>query len=167
MGHHGAPRLTAFDYCGPRIYSVTCCTFERATWFTDVATVEPASTHLCELAAKWTFDVTYCFMPDHVHLVLEGKSDGSDLRKLMSAWKQQTADHHRRLGTGRLWQPGFYDHVLRDESLLLNLIAYVVQNPIRARLVACADEYPFWGSSVWTRPQLLEAIQGQTPSRGW
>ena len=106
-------------------------------------------------------------MPDHVHLVLEGKSDGSDLRKLMNAWKQQTADRHRRVGVGRLWQPGYYDHVLRDESLLLGLIAYVVENPVRAGLVRSVDAYPFWGSSIWTREQLLEAIQGHAPTRGW
>ena len=167
MGYHGAPRLAAFDYRGPAIYSITCCTFERRAWFTDPATVQIASTRLLKDIETWSFEVTYCFMPDHVHLVLEGKNDDSDLRRLMSAWKQKTADHHRRLGIGRLWQAGYHDHVLRDESLLLNLIAYVVENPVRGGLVATVDEYPFWGSSIWSREQLLEAIQGRSPIRGW
>jgi putative transposase len=168
MGNHGAPRLPGFAYRGIHIYSVTCCTFERTTWFTEGAVVDALELQLRALTAKWSFDASvYCFMPDHVHLVLEGTTEISDLRRLMDEWKQRTGFLHERDSCGRLWQPGYYDHVLRDESNRLGVIAYVVENPVRAGLVQCAEEYPFWGSSIWTRAALLEAIQGHTPIRGW
>ena len=40
------------------------------------------------------------------------------------------------------------------------MIKYIIENPVRAGLVADAREYPFWGSQVYTREQLLEYISG-------
>ena len=37
---------------------------------------------------------------------------------------------------------------------------YIVENPVRGGIVASPIEYAFWGSSVYTREQLLEFIQG-------
>jgi putative transposase len=168
MGHHGAPRLDGFGYRGGHLYAVTCCTFDRTQWFADPATVDDVRGHLLEFVVSWSFQVpAYCFMPDHVHLVLEGTSDSADLRHLIGRWKQRTGYQHARSFHSRLWQRGYYDRVLRDESSWLGLIAYIVENPVRARLVGSVDEYPFWGSTIWSRPQLLEAIQDHAPVRGW
>jgi hypothetical protein len=34
---------------------------------------------------------------------------------------------------------------------------YILENPVRAGLVSCADEYPYSGSEVWTMAELLDA----------
>jgi REP element-mobilizing transposase RayT len=55
---------------------------------------------------------------------------------------------NRRLGrTGAFWQPESYDHVVRDSGELERIVAYVVRNPVKAGLVAAADEWP-WTYSV-------------------
>jgi septum formation protein len=41
----------------------------------------------------------------------------------------------------------------------LGIIAYLLSNPLRAGLVSDLSRYPFWGSGVWERDQLLEAVQ--------
>ena len=47
-----------------------------------------------------------------------------------------------------LWQPGFFDHVLRnDESYSLKW-EYVRENPVRAELAVRADEWPYQGELV-------------------
>ena len=160
MGSHAAPRLPSFAYRGFHAYSITCCTFERHRWFVDAAIVDAVSSSLLLSATDNVFEVpAYCFMPDHVHLLLQAASIDSDLLRMMIAWKQRTGFAHARATGARLWQNGYYDHVLRRENDLLKVIRYLVDNPVRAGLVRDISDYPFWGSGIWQRCELLAAIQ--------
>jgi putative transposase len=160
MGHHGAPRLSSFEYQGLHSYFVTSCTFDRQTWFIDQAAVEAAREQLLQLSSAHHFDVSaYCFMPDHAHLLLDATSPGSNFRRLMHLWKQATGYAHVRRTGARLWQNGYYEHVLRRDEDRFEVIKYLVANPVRAGLVQRVEEYPFWGSAIWDRDQLLEVIQ--------
>ena len=102
-------------------------------------------------------------MPDHVHLLLDANSNDADLAQFMHGWKQRTGYAHSKETGRRLWQQGYYDHVLRHDEDRWRLIAYMIANPVRAGLVAGPLDYQFWGSGVWEREQLLEAIQGSSP----
>ena len=98
-------------------------------------------------------------MPDHVHLLLEATTADGDFCRMINAWKQKTGHGHSKATRRRLWQHGYYEHVLRHGEDRLEVIAYIVANPVRAGLVRDVSDYPFWGSSVWTRDELIEAIQ--------
>ena len=166
MGAHAATRFPSFPYRGCHVYSVTCCARYRRSLFTDAACVEDVTRQLLHLAGANEFEVSaYCFMPDHVHLVLEATSLESGLSRLMNVWKQTTGYAHRRATGTKLWQNGYYDHVLRKDEDRLGAIAYVLSNPLRAGLVSDLRRYPFWGSGVWERDQLLEAVQHLVPDR--
>jgi putative transposase len=159
MGVHAASRLAGFSYVGKHAYSITCCTFARRPLFRDSAVVADVAAQLLKHSSQEHFAVlAYCFMPDHVHSLLEGLEESSDLRRLMTRWKQGTGYIHATGGGGRLWQGGFFDHVLRDEEDRQAVVAYVLANPIRAGLVAHPSDYPYWGSSVWSREELLESL---------
>jgi putative transposase len=160
MGAHAATRSPAFSYRGFHAYFVTCCAGHRRAHFADAGCVDIVRRHLLHLAGACDFEVSaYCFMPDHVHVLLEATSVDSELSRLMNSWKQHTGYAHAR-GTGsRLWQNGYYDHVLRNDEDRLGIIAYLLSNPLRAGLVSDLSRYPFWGSGVWERDQLLEAVQ--------
>ena len=43
----------------------------------------------------------------------------------------------------RLWQDGYYEHVVRDERLIPNITAYILNNPVRAGLAASVQEYAY------------------------
>ncbi len=164
MGSHAAPRLLSFDYRGCREYSVTCCTCERHPSFTEAAVVDRVRKELLQHASVHDFDVSaYCFMPDHVHLLLEANSEDAVLGRLMHGWKQRTGYAHSKETGRRLWQQGYYDHVLREDEDRRRLIAYMIANPVRAGIGADPLDYPFWGSGTWEREQLLEAVQGSSP----
>ena len=47
-----------------------------------------------------------------------------------------------------LWQPGFFDHLLRSNESYDQKWEYVRQNPVRARLVNMAEEWPYQGEPV-------------------
>jgi putative transposase len=167
MGSHAAPRLKSFGYQGVQAYSITCCTFDKRPCFSAPAAVELARLQLLRTAAEREFSIpAYCFMPDHAHLLLSGTSTTSDLRKFMNRWKQRTGFAYSR-ETGRLlWQAGYYDHVLRCDEDLVQVARYIIANPVRAGLVTDPDEYPFWGSTMWTRIDLLEFFRAGDRCRG-
>lgn len=50
--------------------------------------------------------------------------------------------------SGGLWQPGFFDHVLRPEESYVGKWQYIVENPIRAGLVKEVEEWPHQGEIV-------------------
>jgi REP-associated tyrosine transposase len=116
-------------------------------------------------AAAFAVDA-YCWMPDHTHLLLEATSAESDLCRLMNTWKQVTGYAHKQATGKQLWQTGYYDHVLRPDEDRLPVIEYLIANPVRGGLVTEVGSYPFWGSGVWSREQLIEAIQAKRGREG-
>lgn len=40
----------------------------------------------------------------------------------------------------------------------LRVVTYIVENAVRDGLADCALDYPFWGSTVWTREEIVARI---------
>ena len=91
--------------------------------------------------------LAYCFMPDHLHLLVEG-SEGSDLARLMKSFKQASSFDYKQRHGRPLWQRSYYDHVLRGPDELQPAVEYILGNPVRAGLVEDADTYPFSGGEI-------------------
>jgi REP element-mobilizing transposase RayT len=116
------------------------------------------STELLRSASRRLFAVpAFCVMPDHAHALLEGTSVTSNLRQLINDWKHRTG--YRLARYGRMWQRGYYERVLREDEESLPVAAYILCNPIRARIVGSIRDYPFMGSSVYSIEALERAIQ--------
>lgn len=118
----------------------------RARTFFEDGDYELYRDLLAEAAAKARASVwCYCLMPNHVHVIVV-PSDEDGLRRTF-------ADVHRRYTgfinarnrwTGHLWQ-GRFGAVAMDEDYLANAVRYVSLNPVRARLVRRAQDWP-WSS---------------------
>ena len=48
-----------------------------------------------------------------------------------------------------LWQPGFFDHVLRNDESYSQKWEYMRENPVRAGLVPRADDWQYQGELVF------------------
>ena len=95
-------------------------------------------------------------MPDHVHLLVEGRESDSDIERFVRIGKQRSAYRYfRRTSGGRLWQEGFHDRVLRKDDDLRVTARYVIENPVRAGLVTSPADYKYSGSDVWTIRDIL------------
>jgi len=105
-------------------------------------------------------------MPDHLHLLATGTKASADITGFVRRSKQATGHTHVQLHGRPLWQPGFFDRVLREEEDPLIVTAYMVANPIRAGLTNEAGAHPFWGSDTFSREEVLEAIAARTARRG-
>jgi putative transposase len=90
-------------------------------------------------------------MPKHFHLVLWPQGTG-DLSRWMH-WLLTT--HVRRYlrhshSTGHVWQGRFKAFATQEDEHLLTVLRYIERNPLRASLVARAEEWP-WSSLHWLR----------------
>ena len=88
----------------------------------------------------------WCLMPNHVHLILVPQAEDG-LRRAMARVHRRYAGfvHARRRRTGHFWQ-GRYGAVAMDEDHLAAAYRYVNLNPVRARLVKRAQDWP-WSSA--------------------
>lgn len=153
--HRKANRLRPESYRGRRAYFLTLCANERRKILATAVLVESLVAILRATCGSHSFNVNgYCFMPDHLHLVVIGESDSASLPRFMQAFKSLAARETGKLGIAKPWQKGFYDHVLRDGESIDSAVLYAFMNPVRAGLVRHAEEWPYSGSFVFAWPNM-------------
>ncbi len=130
------------------MYFVTVRTAYNHHVFTDPDNVKRVQNVLVDCSVKKSFRIlAYCFMPNHLHLLIEGQ-DTASLKDFMRLFKQRTSYEFKRESGGCLWQPSYYDHILRNEESFIRVGRYIVDNPVRAQLVKDFREYPYIGSET-------------------
>lgn len=151
--------LRTFDYAGLHRYFLTFCTIERRPLFVTLDAVDCVRTQFLRAADDGYAFLAYCFMPDHVHLLVDGTSDDSDCRRFIARGKQLSGFHYKKQFGEPLWQRYGFEHTLRSDEATLSVARYILENPVRAGLVKCVEEYPFLGSDVYAIADILEAVQ--------
>ena len=153
-----SPRLKGFDYTGSYAYLITMNTAGRLPRFTSPTLVGSCLGSLGELAERHRFEVfAYCFMPDHLHLVLQGTAENSRLERFTQQFKQITSYRFKQQAGSILWHRSYHDRVLRHDEALPDVANYIWHNPVRARLVDRREDYPFSGppQRILDRPEGL------------
>jgi putative transposase len=137
-------RLRDFEYKGTHAYFLTILTKNRGVYFKDPKVVNGLVDILNEAALSERFKVlTYCFMPDHLHLLVIGEDVESDLKKFVSFFKQKSGYWFKKSYKENLWHLSYYDHVLRKEESIEGVANYILGNPARKGLVSDPREYAF------------------------
>ena len=103
--------------------------------------------------------IAYCFMPDHLHALVEGITEVADLREFLRIFKQRSSFYSKRATGIELWQRGYFERVLREEEDTFAVARYLLGNPVRSGLVESPGEYPFLGSLTMSVRALLESVQ--------
>jgi len=157
-------RLPAERYVGRGLYFITLCFHGRrpfganarvARWIIDELRTHSAT---CEFLVH-----AYCVMPDHLHALVAGASEASNLLKFVANFKQETAAEFARRGAGPLWQIKFYDHILRGNDFADRVAWYIWANPVRKGLCREPKDYPFGGSFTQIGRRMLRGA----PSPEW
>jgi putative transposase len=144
--HRRLRRLShTFEPCP--LFFVTTCTYARRPLLAEDTAVEILTSEWRRNRDLYGWSVgSYVIMPDHVHFFCRSARDAESLSDMMRGWKQWTSKRMRRALTGCFrWQAGFFDHVLRSDESYSRKWAYVRDNPVRARLVEQAQDWPFSG----------------------
>jgi len=87
----------------------------------------------------------YCLMSNHYHLLIETKdaSLSKGMKYLNGTYTQSF--NHQNMRVGHVLQGRYKAILVQKESYLLELSRYIVLNPVRARMVREAKEWP-WSS---------------------
>lgn len=107
----------------------------------ETAYAELIVNELCSIDKQMYDLYAYTIMPNHVHLLFKPlkniEGDDFPIAKIMQNIKGKSARFiNLVLGrSGKLWQKEYYDHYVRNETELLNIVRYIVRNPINAGLV--------------------------------
>jgi putative transposase len=151
------PRLDPVLYTGLQQYFLTFCTASRQRVFLDAATVGLVRDQILRSATDFYFAViAYCFMPDHLHLLVEALRDDADAARFVHQAKQRSAYAFSRERGTQLWQPSFYDHILRGTDATLSVVRYILENPVRAGLVGAPQDYPFCAAPQYGIGEIME-----------
>ena len=103
----------------------------------------------------------FVIMPDHIHVIL---TPNTSLEKAVQFIKGGFSYRAKKeLGSNlEVWQKGFSDHRIRDDSDYLIHQIYVQENPVRKHLCERSEEYPY--SSARSGFDLDPPPQGLKPA---
>ena len=80
-------------------------------------------------------------MPDHAHLLVEGREPDADLQRFVTTLRRATTAACWHLAPNGLWQDGYFEHTLRGGEGTKACIDYILNNPVRAGIVDRAADY--------------------------
>ena len=159
--------LRTFGYIGLYRYSLRFSTHAQRQIFTCREVVDLILEQFSRSATEQQFAIlAYCFMPDYVHLLVEGQAETSDCKRFIARAKQYSGFYYLKQYRDRLWQRYGFERVLRNEEITMVVARYILANPVRGGLVDRVEDYPFSGSLVYTLQQLLEGVSASS-SGAW
>jgi putative transposase len=160
MTHPYPPHHEQLSYKGKQRYFLTFCTANKATHFREADKVDLVRTQILRAASEQQFALTpYCFMPDHLHLIVSGLSEDSDAKAFIARAKQYSGFYFKKKYCVGLWQRFGFERMIRDDMELALTIGYVLANPVRAGLATHPSLYPHLGSSQHSVAELLEICE--------
>ncbi|MFZ9935724.1 MAG: class I tRNA ligase family protein [Luteolibacter sp.] len=86
---------------------------------------------------------SFVVMPNHVH-VLFSPVEGHRIPDILHSWKSFTSKQIGKIlgEDGRLWQPEYYDRLIRSERHFYKVLGYISENPDKACL--SEGEFDLW-----------------------
>jgi putative transposase len=136
-------------------YFVTSLTFERHRLFQVEAKTRMFLETLQYYRAEGRYKLhAFVVMPDHVHLLITPQE--ITIERAVGLIKGGFS--HRVGSKLPVWQKSFNERRMRDAEEFIARREYIHQNPVRAHLVACAEDYPF-SSAFRPRTAAAEAAE--------
>jgi len=132
------------------------CVEESPHWLADERAAQIVTDEIDRLNGVRYSLVAYCIMPNHVHLVINtaehtvepahtGVTQKYPLADILKLLKGRSARFCNQIlsKSGPFWQAESYDHVIRNQKELENIIWYTLWNPVKAGLVEQWDDWKY------------------------
>lgn len=142
-----------------RTYFITACTFQREPLLASTAAAEIVVDSLRALEPVAVHLLASVVMPDHIHCVftLRESTLPNALKRFRGSSAQRLNAQQQR--TGPVWQPGYFDRLLRFDDPLEQVLRYMWFNP------ATLGTHFRCAQSVWT--WFRTCIEGARECPAW
>jgi putative transposase len=146
----GSSELSNNSSAGPIAASFAMRISNKQTVFTDDSTVKVFEKALTAQATRFGCQaIVYVFMPDHCHVVLQGKHGQAQLLQAMSSFKEVTHDWLLQNRPDVDWSELRQDKILGEEEEISNHVQKILNNPVRKGIVKEWKDYKFKGSTIY------------------
>jgi len=124
-------RLKHYDYSSNGYYFVTINTDYSNKYLTEDVKKKIAA-ELEDLIKKTEgLEIDfYIFMPNHVHIIFVLDSCRLKLGEIVRRFKAKSS----RKAKTKLWQPNYYEHIIRNEKALEKIRGYIKNNPDKEKI---------------------------------
>jgi len=136
-------RLKGWDYSSAGFYFITICVKNRVNLFGKIEDQKMILNeygkiaHLSWMETGAMRDPVELYesiiMPDHFHGIIKiDDSKRHNISNIIRGFKAKTTSKinaHRETPGRQIWQPRFYDRIIRDERELKNVRNYIINNP--------------------------------------
>jgi putative transposase len=119
-------RLKHYDYSQNGYYFVTICTNYQRSYLPKLRNnIRENIQNLNEIDGV---EIDYFIvMPTHIHMIVILQECKLTLGEIVRRFK---ASSSRKAGF-KLWQPNYYEHVIRNEKALFKIREYIQNNPLK------------------------------------
>jgi putative transposase len=137
----------------------TIVTDGRAPLFTDPIARQLLHSAIAEARASRAFTIeSIVLLPEHLHILMKLPEEESDYStriahfkaRFTSTWlesgaaiEQPRSKFRQRTRRRGVWQPRFWEHLIRDKDDYNNHLDYICYNPVKHGYVACPHLWPF------------------------
>jgi len=124
-------RLKEYDYSSNGFYFVTICTNHRRPFFKNTVLSKLVEDEMQKLSSiKGVSLDQFVVMPDHLHMIVIFDECDLKLGEIVRRFKAKIS----KQVTEKVWQPNYYEHVIRDEKALNKIRTYIFNNPLAAEI---------------------------------
>ena len=153
-------------YIPNAVYFITAVTQDRQPLFADSVNLELLRVTMRRVKEHHPFIMrAYVFLHDHLHLVIFVPETTNISKLLQSIQRNFTRNYKKAHNINepiRLWQRGFWDHVIRDERDFANHLHYVHYNPVKHGYVSEPESYDHTSFHEYVKRGWYEAGWGHT-----
>ena len=118
-------RLKQYNYKSDGYYFVTTvCDLRQNLLKDNEQQIEKELKNLEEKTAGLSLDY-FVVMPNHVHIIFILQNSSLHLGEIVRRFKAKASHSFQK----NVWQPNYYEHVIRNEKALEKIRDYIIHNP--------------------------------------
>ena len=134
-------------------YFFTVVTYNRRPLFRDPGLVVILEEAINRIRDRHPFEIeAHVTLPEHLHALWalpEGDANYSTRWRLIKEAVTRACASQTDERAGPIWQPRFWEHVIRDERDFVRHLDYIHLNPVHHGLVAKPSDWPYSTFLKW------------------
>jgi len=159
--HRRSIRLPGYDYSQPGAYFVTICIWQRECLLGEIQDGNILLSRYGEVVNFNWFNLTrvyphieldsFVIMPNHIHgiIIIKNQNKRHGLSEIVRGFKTFSArriNQLRSVSAIPLWQRGYYEHIIRNETTFSKIQEYIINNSSKWEMDEMHPSQKFYNS---------------------